>query len=61
MRSSAPIGVTLSDVRMIMVIIRVLVVELLCQTMTGQILVLKCLLLGMRRCQRLCLVLSNIE
>jgi hypothetical protein len=40
----ALIEVSLSVVRVIMVIIRVLIVELLCQAVTGQVLVLKCLL-----------------
>jgi hypothetical protein len=38
--------VNLSDVRVIMVIRRVLVEELLCQAVTGQIPVLECLLSG---------------
>jgi hypothetical protein len=44
MENPALIEVSLSDVRVIMVIIRVLIVELLCQAVTGQVLVLKCLL-----------------
>jgi hypothetical protein len=49
----ALIGASLSDVRVIMVIMLVLVVELLCQAVTGWILVLGHL--------RLCLVLLGIK
>jgi hypothetical protein len=51
---------SLSDVRVIIVIMRVLIMELLCQTMTGQILALECLLPGMRGHMRLCPVLSRL-
>jgi hypothetical protein len=48
MGNSAPIGGggDLSDVRVIMMIMHVLVEELLCQVVMGQILVLECLLSG---------------
>jgi hypothetical protein len=51
----------LSDVRVIMVIMHVLVVELLCQTAMGQISVFKYLKSGVRRCLWPCLVLPNIK
>jgi hypothetical protein len=48
MGNSAPIGGggDLSDVRVIMMIMHVLVEELLCQVVMGQIPVLECLLSG---------------
>jgi hypothetical protein len=58
MGNPALIGVGLSDVRAIMVIMCVFMVELLCQLVMGWVLVLECLLLGARGCQRLHLVLS---
>jgi hypothetical protein len=39
-------GASLSGVRVIMAIMRVLVVELLCQVMMGQVLVIECPLIG---------------
>jgi hypothetical protein len=45
-----PYQATLSDVRVIMVIMHVLMVELLCQAVTGQIPALECLLAGVRGC-----------
>jgi hypothetical protein len=55
------IGVSLSDVRVSMVIMRVLVVELLCQAGTEQIPVLQCLLPGPHGCLWLRLVLPGIK
>jgi hypothetical protein len=55
------IGASLSNVRVIMVIMLVLVVELLCQAVTGWIPVLECLLPGARGHLRLCLVLLGIK
>jgi hypothetical protein len=52
---------SLSNVRVIMVIIRVLRVELLCQVLTGHILALECMLLGAHGLLWLHLVLSNIK
>jgi hypothetical protein len=43
---------TIFDVRVIMEIMRVLVVELLCQAVMGRVIVLECLLLGTHGCQR---------
>jgi hypothetical protein len=40
----------LSDVRMIIAIMRVLMVDLLCQAVTGRIPTLECMLLGARGC-----------
>jgi hypothetical protein len=56
-----PYQVSLFDVRVNMTIMRVLVEELLCQAVMGQIPALECLLLG--ACGRLwlCLVLSGIK
>jgi hypothetical protein len=56
-----PYQVSLFDVRVNMTIMRVLVEELLCQAVMGQIPALECLLLG--ACGRLwlCLVLSVIK
>jgi hypothetical protein len=44
MKNPTFIGASLSDVRAIMVIMCVLVVELLCQMMMGRVPVLECLL-----------------
>jgi hypothetical protein len=44
MENTTLIGVSLSDVRVIMAIMRVLVVKLLCQAVMGWVLVLECLL-----------------
>jgi hypothetical protein len=55
------IGAILSDVKVIMVIISVLVVEFLCHAVTGWILALECLLLGARGCLWSCLILSGIK
>jgi hypothetical protein len=46
MENPALIGVNLSDVRVIMPIIRVLMTELLCQMVMGQIPILECLSLA---------------
>jgi hypothetical protein len=51
----------LSDVRVIMTIMHVLVVKPLCQVGMGRILVLECMLPGTRGPQRLHPVLSGIE
>jgi hypothetical protein len=51
----------LSDVRVIMAIIRVLVVESVCQAATGWIQALECVLLGSSGSQRLCLTLTGIK
>jgi hypothetical protein len=61
MKMPAFIRVNLSDVRVIMMIMRVSVVELLCQAATGRLLVLKYLLLGV--CGRLwqCVVMPDIK
>jgi hypothetical protein len=61
MEKAAIIGSSLSDVRVTMVIMHVLVVELLCQVVTGQILALECLLPGAHECMRLHLVLPGIK
>jgi hypothetical protein len=50
MENPAFIEVSLSDVRVIMAIMLVLVVELLCQAVMGQLQVLECLLPGLRGC-----------
>jgi hypothetical protein len=55
MENSILIGVSLLDVRVIIVIMCVLVVELLCQAVMGWILVLECLLPGVRLWLRLVL------
>jgi hypothetical protein len=47
MENSTVIGASLSDVKVIMVIMRVLMVELLCQVVTGHVRLLKCLMPGM--------------
>jgi hypothetical protein len=51
MENRTLIGVSLSDVRVVMVIVWVLVVELLCQAVMGCIPVLECLLPS--ACERL--------
>jgi hypothetical protein len=61
MEIPAFIGASLSDVKVIMMIMCVLVVELLCQTVTGRIPVLECLLLGTRGRLRLCLIMFGIK
>jgi hypothetical protein len=61
MENSAFTRVSLSDVRVIMEIMRVLVEELLCQTVTGQISVLECLLSDERGHLRLRLLLLDIK
>jgi hypothetical protein len=53
--------VNLSDVRVIMVIMRVLVEELLCQTVMGCIPVLECLLPGVHGCLWLHHFLAGIK
>jgi hypothetical protein len=55
------IEASLSNVSVSMSIMRVLVVELLCQVVMGQIPVLECLLLGTRGRMLLCLVLPSIK
>jgi hypothetical protein len=52
---------SLSDVRVIMVIMCVLVVELLCQAATERILILKYLLLGMHGYMWPCPVMLDIK
>jgi hypothetical protein len=58
---SHPYRASLSDVRVIMVTVCVLVVELLCRPATGQIPALNCLLPSMHGHMWLCLVLSDIK
>jgi hypothetical protein len=57
----ALIGVSLSDVRVIMMIMRVLMVKLLCQVVMGWVPVLECLLPDTRGCQRIHPFLSGIK
>jgi hypothetical protein len=52
---------SLSDVKVIMTIMHVLVVELLCQAITGRIPILKCLLSGARGHLWLRSVMSGIK
>jgi hypothetical protein len=54
-------GVSLSYVRVIMMIMCVLMVELLCQAVIGRVPVLECLLLGAHGHQRLRHVMSGIK
>jgi hypothetical protein len=61
MENTALFGASLSDVRVTMVIMRVLVVELLCQVVIGCVPVLESLLPGTRGRLWLCLVLPDIE
>jgi hypothetical protein len=58
---TSPLSSELIDVRVVMMIIRVLVMELLCQAVTGQIAALEYLLLGTRGHKWPCLVLSGIK
>jgi hypothetical protein len=58
---TCPHWVTLSDVRVIMMIMCVLVVELLCQAMMGWVPTLECLLPGAFGCMWLRIVLSSIK
>jgi hypothetical protein len=58
---ACPYRVSSSDIRVIITIMRVFMVKLLCQVVTGQVPVLECLLLGTRGRQWLCLVLSDIK
>jgi hypothetical protein len=58
---SHPYQVSLSDVRVIMIIICVLVVELLCQVVMGRISALECLLPDAHAHLWLHLVMSGIE
>jgi hypothetical protein len=62
MENPALIGVSLSDVRATTVIIRVLVMEFICQTVMGRIPVLECLLsrVGAYGCVLSCLTLNDI-
>jgi hypothetical protein len=53
--------VNLSNVIVIMVIMHVPMIELLCQALMEQILVFKCLLLGVHRSLRPCLVMPGIK
>jgi hypothetical protein len=46
MGNPTPIGESLSDVRVIMMIMRVLMVKSLCQMAMGRVPILKCLLLS---------------
>jgi hypothetical protein len=52
---------SLSDVREIMMFMRILMVESLCQAVMGWISALQCLLSDVRGSLWLCLVLSNIK
>jgi hypothetical protein len=52
---------SLSDVRVIMTFMRVLMVESLCQAAMGWISALKCLLLGAHGSLWLCIVLCGIK
>jgi hypothetical protein len=61
MENHAFIGASLSNARVIISIMRVLVVELLCQVTMGWIPVLECLFLSARGCLRLHLVLPSIK
>jgi hypothetical protein len=61
MENPAFTGAILSNVRVIMTIMRVLMKELLCQAVMGQIPVLEWLLSGVRGCLQLCLVLCGIK
>jgi hypothetical protein len=61
MKNPTFIRENLFDVRAIMVIMCVLIVELLCQTVMGRVPVLECLLPDARGYQRLCHVLSGIK
>jgi hypothetical protein len=54
MGKSAPIWGSLSDVRVIMTIMRILTVKSLCQAAMGWVLVLECLLLDTHGCLWLC-------
>jgi hypothetical protein len=56
MENPTLIRASLSDVSMIMVLMGILVVELQCQVVTGQILALECLLSGVRGHMWSCLV-----
>jgi hypothetical protein len=56
-----PYRVSLSNVRVIMVIMHVLVVELLCQVVTRRIPVIECLLPGAHGRLWLCLVFFGIK
>jgi hypothetical protein len=56
-----PYRASLSHVRVIMMIMCILMMELLCQVVTGRIAALECLLLGMCGCLWLCLILSSIK
>jgi hypothetical protein len=55
------IRASLSDVKVIMMVMRGHVVKLLCEAVMGWVLVLKCLLLGAHGCLWLRLVLSGIK
>jgi hypothetical protein len=61
MENSAFIVASLSDIRVIMVIMRILMVELLYQVVMGCILVLECLLSGVHGYHRPCPVLSGMK
>jgi hypothetical protein len=61
MENPAFIGASLSDVRAIMTIMCVLMVELLYQAVMGPVPVLECLLLDVHGYQRLCPILSGIK
>jgi hypothetical protein len=56
-----PYQVSLSDIRVVMTFMHVLIGELVCQAMTGWISDLECLLPDARESQQLCLVLSGIK
>jgi hypothetical protein len=57
MGNPAPIGASLSDVSVIMVVMSAFVVKSLCQAVTGQTPLLECLFPGVHGCLWLCLVL----
>jgi hypothetical protein len=61
MEKPALIGASLSDVKMIMTVMRVLMAKLLWQAVTGRVLVLECLLPGARGCLWLHHVLPSIK
>jgi hypothetical protein len=60
MGKSTPIEGTLSDVRVIMTIMRVLIVKSLCQVVMGWIPVLECLLPGVCWCMCLSPIISSM-
>jgi hypothetical protein len=61
MEKSAFTRACISCIKLVMAIMCILVVELLCQTVMGQLLVLKYLLSGAHGCLLSCLVVSSIK